>query len=37
VLSAGDYTAKAKHDGKTYQKNFSVEAGANRDVEVLVE
>jgi hypothetical protein len=37
VLAVGDYTAKAKHDGKTYQKNFSVEAGANRDVEVLVE
>jgi len=37
VLTAGDYTAKAKHDGKTFQTNFSVEAGVNRDVEVLVE
>lgn len=37
VLAAGDYTAKAKHEGKTFQKNFSVEAGANRDIEVITE
>jgi hypothetical protein len=37
VLSVGDYTAKARHDGKTFQKNFSVEAGVNRDIEVQVE
>ena len=37
VLAAGDYTAKAKHDGKTYQLNFTVTPGADRDVEVLTE
>jgi hypothetical protein len=37
VLAAGDYTALAKHDGKTFQKNFSVEAGGDRDVEVLAQ
>lgn len=37
VLAEGDYTALAKHDGKTFQKNFSVEAGSDRDVEVLAQ
>ena len=37
VLAAGDYIAKAKHDGKLYQENFSVAAGVNHDVEVLAE
>ena len=37
VLAAGDYTALAKHDGKTYQTNFSVVAGSDRDVEVLAQ
>jgi hypothetical protein len=37
VLAAGDYTARAKHDGKTCQLNFTVTSGANRDVEVLTE
>ena len=36
VLSAGDYTAIAKHDGKIFEQNFTVEAGLNRDVEVLL-
>jgi hypothetical protein len=35
VLAIGDYTAVAKHDGKVYQGKFTVEAGLNRDVEVL--
>jgi len=35
VLAIGDYTAIAKHDGKIFQRNFTVEAGLNRDVEVL--
>lgn len=35
VLAAGDYTAIAKHDGKSYQLNFSVQTGVNRDVEVI--
>lgn len=37
VLSAGDYTAIATHDGKIFEQNFTVEAGLNRDVEVLVQ
>ena len=37
VLAAGDYTAIAKHDGRTFERNFTVEAGVNRDVEVLAE
>ena len=37
ILAVGDYTALAKHDGKTFQTNFSVEANADRDVEVLAQ
>ncbi len=36
VLAAGEYRAVAKHDGKVYESNFKVEAGLNRDVEVLL-
>lgn len=35
VLAIGDYTAVAKHDGKIYEKGFTVESGVDRDVEVL--
>lgn len=35
VLAAGEYTAIAKHDGKMYERNFTVEAGLNHDVEVM--
>ena len=37
VLSAGDYTAIATHDGRNFEQNFTVESGLNRDVEVLVQ
>ncbi|HVZ13928.1 MAG TPA: hypothetical protein VG894_05660 [Bauldia sp.] len=37
VLSAGDYIAIAKHDGKEYQANFNVATGADHDVEVLAQ
>jgi hypothetical protein len=37
VLSAGDYTAIATHEGKLFEQDFTVEAGLNRDVEVLVQ
>jgi hypothetical protein len=37
VLSAGEYTAIARHDGRNFEQNFTVEAGLNRDVEVLVQ
>jgi hypothetical protein len=35
VLATGDYTAVASHEGKSYQRNFTVETGLNRDVEVI--
>ena len=37
VLAAGNYTAVAKHDGKTYQTKFTVQTGADHDVEVLAQ
>jgi hypothetical protein len=37
VLAAGDYIAVAKHDGKSYQAAFRVQAGTDHDVEVLAE
>lgn len=36
VLSVGDYTAIATHEGKIFEQDFTVEAGLNRDVEVMV-
>ncbi len=35
VLAAGDYTAVAKHNDNVFRRDFTVEAGINRDVEVL--
>jgi hypothetical protein len=35
VLAAGDYTAVAGHQGTRYERNFTVEPGLNRDVEVI--
>ncbi len=35
VLAAGEYTAIAKHDGKIFERDFKVEPGLNRDIEVL--
>jgi hypothetical protein len=35
VLAAGDYTAIARHDGRTFERTFTVESGINRDVEVI--
>jgi hypothetical protein len=37
ILAAGDYTAFAKHDGKTFQKNFTVAATDDREIEVLAQ
>jgi hypothetical protein len=34
VLAEGQYVAIARHQGKTYQANFEVASGADRDVEV---
>jgi hypothetical protein len=36
ILAVGDYTAIARHAGTTYTQPFKVEAGVDRDVEVLV-
>ena len=36
VLAAGNYTAIAKHSDQIYSRDFTVEAGGNRDVEVLL-
>ncbi|MCX5496918.1 hypothetical protein OSH11_19595 [Kaistia dalseonensis] len=35
VLAIGEYTAVAKHDNKIHERNFTVESGRNREVEVL--
>ena len=35
VLAIGDYTAVAKHDNQIHERNFKVEPGLNREVEVL--
>jgi hypothetical protein len=37
VLAKGDYTAVARHDERTFQANFSVVPGINRDIEVIAE
>jgi hypothetical protein len=37
VLSEGEYTAIAKHQNTIYERDFTVEAGVNRDIEVLIE
>jgi hypothetical protein len=36
VLAAGQYKAIARHDGKSYQTDFLVQPGIDRDVEVLL-
>lgn len=35
VLAIGDYTAVAKHDNEIHERSFTVEAGRDREVEVL--
>lgn len=35
VLADGEYVAVARHEGKTYQANFKVVSGRDREVEVL--
>lgn len=35
VLQRGSYTAIARHDNRTFQSNFTVAPGVNRDIEVL--
>jgi len=35
ILAEGDYVAVARHDSRTYQSDFTVVSGQDRDVEVL--
>jgi hypothetical protein len=35
VLAEGEYVAVARHDGRTYQNNFRVDSGRDREIEVL--
>ena len=37
VLAEGDYVVIARHEAKTYQSTFEVQAGMDRDVEVLAQ
>jgi hypothetical protein len=37
VLAEGEYVAVARHDGRTFQANFSVESGQDREIEVLAQ
>ena len=34
ILAAGNYTAVAKHQDQIYSRDFTVEAGLQRDIEV---
>jgi hypothetical protein len=36
TLAEGDYVLIARHEGKVYTKEFKVESGLDRDIEVLV-
>ena len=36
VLAAGDYIAFAQHEGKNHSKQFSIESGLHKDVEVIL-
>ena len=35
TLAEGDYVLIARHDGQVYTREFKVESGLNRDVEVI--
>jgi hypothetical protein len=37
ILAEGNYTAIARHEGSIYNRDFSVESGLNRDVELVAE
>lgn len=37
VLAAGAYKAVAKHDGRVFEREFTVEPGRDRDIEVIAE
>jgi len=35
TLAEGDYVLIARHDGQVYTREFKVESGMDRDIEVL--
>ena len=35
ILAAGTYTALARHEGKAYNKDFSVQAGLDQEIELV--
>ena len=37
VLAEGEYVAIARHAGVTYQANFKVQSGLDRDVEIVAQ
>lgn len=37
TLAEGEYTVIARHDGKVYTREFKVESGLDRDIEVLAQ
>ncbi|MGL5734711.1 MAG: hypothetical protein ACRCYS_07585, partial [Beijerinckiaceae bacterium] len=36
ILAEGEYVAIARHQGKVYQRQFKVDSGLDRDIEVLL-
>jgi hypothetical protein len=37
ILAEGDYVVIARNDGKVYNRNFKVEPGFDREIEVLAQ
>ncbi|TBN48711.1 hypothetical protein EYR15_14085 [Hansschlegelia quercus] len=37
MLAEGDYTAIARHDGRTFQRNFAIKTGVDATVEVMTQ
>ena len=35
TLAEGDYVLIARHDGKVQTRDFKVESGLNRDIEII--
>ena len=37
ILAEGDYVVIARNDGKVYNRNFKVEPGFDREIEVVAQ
>jgi hypothetical protein len=35
TLAEGDYVLIARHEGEVYTREFKIESGLNRDIEIL--